>query len=119
LSHPRNSSPGTRRCGFLEGILETLGQRAANGAANLPKQVSDLVRKRIKQKGQGAEIHISGDADATATIALTASSPDEARLALLDLDVTVEELRGKVLRWDCDAMAWRAEEPIVHPELYR
>jgi hypothetical protein len=36
-------------------------------------------------------------------------TPDEARLALLDLDVTAEELSGKVLRWDSSASAWRPD----------
>ena len=31
---------------------------------------------------------------------VTDDLPDEARLALLDLDVTADDLRGKLLRWD-------------------
>jgi hypothetical protein len=62
--------------------------------------MSDLVRKRIRRKGQPEEIRISASGDATATIALTGSTPEEAWLALLDLDVTAEDVRGKTLRWD-------------------
>lgn len=94
---------------FCSAYIQALAQRAESRVANLPKQVSDLVRKRIKRKGQPEEIHISAGDEATATIALTASTPDEAWLALLDLDVTGEDMRGKVLRWDNDAMTWRAD----------
>lgn len=91
---------------FCAAFIQALGQRAGNRVANLPKQVSDLVRKRVKRKGRPEEIHISAKRGATATIAVTADTPDEARLALLDLDVTAEELRGNLLRWDPAASAW-------------
>lgn len=48
--------------------------------------------------------------EGSAAIVITSDTPDEARLALLDLDVTAEELRGKVLRWDEKARAWRPDE---------
>lgn len=92
---------------FCAAFIQALGQRAGNSVANAPKQVSDLVRKRVKPKGKPEEIHISAKGDATATIVVTADTPDEARLALLDLDVTAEDLRGKPLRWDPVASAWR------------
>jgi hypothetical protein len=96
---------------FSSAFFQTLGTRAGNRVANLPKRASDLVRKRVKRKGQPEEIHISAgdETTATATIAITADTPDEARLALLDLDVTADEVRGKTLRWDNDAGAWSAE----------
>jgi hypothetical protein len=96
---------------FCSAFLQALGQRAANSAAGLPKQASDLVRKRLRRKGKPEELHISAEGDATATIVITASTPDEARLALLDLDVTAEAVRGKLVRWDGQAMAWRADQP--------
>jgi hypothetical protein len=94
---------------FCSAYIQALAKRAESGVANLPKQVSDLVRKHIKRKGHPEEIRIGAGDEATATISLTASTPDEARLALLDLDVTAEEVRGKVLRWDHDATVWRAD----------
>lgn len=42
-----------------------------------------------------------------ALVVVTDDLPDEARLALLDLDVTAPELRGKLLRWDEAAGEWR------------
>jgi hypothetical protein len=93
---------------FAKAFLETLGQRAGNGAAGLPRRVADLVSRHIKRKGRPEEIHISAEGDVTASIIVTSKTPDEARLALLDLDVTAENVRGKTLRWDSNAMAWRA-----------
>jgi hypothetical protein len=56
------------------------------------------------------EIFIGLDGGATAIIVVTEDTPDEARLALLDLDVTAPELRGKLLRWDETAGEWRPSE---------
>jgi len=92
---------------FCSAFVQALGQRAGNSVANLPKRTGDLVRKFVKQRGRPGECHISAGTDAAATVAITADTPDEARLALLDLDVAAEKLRGKVLRWDEEAHAWR------------
>ena len=73
----------------------------------LPKRVSDVVRKRVGRKGKPDEYHIGVQDGSTARIAITADTPDEARLALLDLDVTADAVRGKTLWWDSTASAWR------------
>jgi hypothetical protein len=98
---------------FAKAFLESLGQHAANGFANLPRQVGDLIAKRIKRKGQPDEVQIGLDHGSSAMIAITDETPDEARLALLDLDVTAEGLRGQILWWDSEALTWRpASEPV-------
>jgi hypothetical protein len=73
---------------YSKAFVEALAKRHADG-------VADLVRTRVRRKGK------------TATIAITADLPDEARLALLDLDVTADELRGKLVRWDSTTSTWR------------
>ena len=90
---------------FSAAFVQALGQRAADGAA---KRMGDLVQKRLPRKGKPDECRIGVEDGSAATIAITADTPDEARLALLDLDVTAEEVRGKTMRWDNDVMAWRA-----------
>jgi hypothetical protein len=85
---------------FSAAFMQALGQRAADGATKLPKRVGDLVRTRVRRKGKPDEYHIGVDDSSAATIAITEDTPDEARLALLDLDVTDDAVRGKVLRWD-------------------
>jgi hypothetical protein len=93
---------------FSKAFLETLGSRAGDGVANLPRHVGDLVRTWHRRRSGGEEYRIQLDGS-TAAIAVTKATPDEARLALLDLDVTAEELRGKLLRWDTAASAWLPE----------
>ena len=84
---------------YGKAFLETLAKRHADG-------IADLVRKRFRKNGKTPEVHIGVDNGEAATIVVTGDLPDEARLALLDLDVTSEELRGKLLCWDSATSAW-------------
>ena len=72
--------------------------------------MSDLVRKRVRKRGKPDEYHIGVRDGSAATIAITADLPDEARLTLLDLDVTADDVRGKLLRWDEETFSWRAAD---------
>ena len=80
-------------------FLQALSQRAANSVVDQSKQVTDSVRKHGKRKGR------PGD---TPLIALPDPMTDEAWLALFEM-VKSSELRGKVLRWDSSASAWRPD----------
>jgi hypothetical protein len=93
---------------FGKAFLETLGSRAGESAANLPGHVNDLIRTRKRRLGK-TETYLSAGSNA-ATIVVTDDLPDEARLALLDLDVTTAEVRGKLLFWDSGAQAWVARQ---------
>jgi hypothetical protein len=93
---------------FSKAYLEALGRRTEQGVANLSKRVGDLVRARAKRKGRPDEYLIGLGDGKTAMIVVTEDTPDEARLALLDLDVTAPELRGKCLSWSEGAGAWLA-----------
>jgi hypothetical protein len=92
---------------FSLAFIQALGQRAASGAAKLPRRAADLARKYVHNKGRPDECRIGLDDGSSATIVVTAKTPDEARLALLDLDVTAPGLSGKELRWDPTNAAWR------------
>lgn len=80
-------------------FLQALSQRAANSVADMSKQVTDAVRKHVKPKGHP---------DDTPRIELPDNMTDEAWLALFEM-VEANELRGKVLRWDAKANAWRSD----------
>ena len=82
-------------------FLQTLSQRAANSVADMSKQVTGAVRKHLKRKGRPDDIP---------RIELPDNMTDEAWLALYEM-VEAKELRGKILRWDDDAMAWRSDSP--------
>jgi hypothetical protein len=99
---------GTVALAFLEALSKSTGE----SIANLSKRVGEAARARFRKgKQDGVFIGVVG---ATAMIVVTDDLPDEARLALLDLDVTADEMRGKTLRWDNEAMAWRPD--TVHED---
>jgi hypothetical protein len=81
-----------------------LGKRAGDGFV-------DLIT-RIRQNGKTTEAEISVDGARAARLIVTGNLPDEARLALLDLDVTAEGLRGRELRWDAATGEWRPSEEL-------
>ena len=87
---------------YSKAFLEALAKRHADA-------VADLLHRRVRRNGKETEAEIGLDGDATANIVVTAGTPDEARLALLDLDVTADEVRGKLLRWDSSVSAWRPD----------
>ena len=47
-----------------------------------------------------------------AVLVITEDTPDEARLAVLDMDVTAPDVRGRELVWDAAAGAWRPSEAL-------
>jgi hypothetical protein len=110
---PETAAFATAAAIYSKAFLETLGQRTGEGVANLSMRVGDLVRARIRKRGEPDEYLIGLDGGATAIIVVTEDTPDEARLALLDLDVTAPELRGKYLSWSKGAEAWLAVEPLT------
>jgi hypothetical protein len=85
---------------YAKTFVETLAKHHADA-------VNDAVDTRIRKKGKTRELLIGPEDGSAAILIITNETPDEARLALLDLDVTAEEVRGKALRWDDDAVAWR------------
>lgn len=87
---------------YAKAFLETLATHHADA-------LNDAVRTRIRKNGKTRELLIGPEDGSAAILVVTGKTPDEARLALLDLDVTSEEVRGKILRWDEDAMVWRAD----------
>ena len=94
---------------YAKAFLETLGQRTGDGVANLPKWLADVIRVRRRAREGKPDEYIVGTEDEPTMIVVTKDTPDEARLALLDLDVT-EELWGKTLRWNDTARAWLPDD---------
>jgi hypothetical protein len=85
---------------YSKAFLETLARHNAEWLIN-------AVHDRIRKNGRVTELVVGPENGAAATLVITGSTPDEALLAVLDLDVTAEELRGKELRWDPSTEAWR------------
>jgi hypothetical protein len=91
---------------FAKAYIDALLKRAADGTFDY------VGRIRFRRRRKSGETRLGVDGGAAATVVVTEDLPDEARLALLDLDVTTPELRGKELRWDKAAEAWRPSEPL-------
>lgn len=85
---------------YTKAFLETLGKNNADA-------LSGAVRARIRKRRKARELLVGTGGDAAATLVITSNTPDEARLALLDLDVTAEDLRGKRLSWDAETGRWQ------------
>ncbi len=66
------------------------------------------MRTRVRKDGKTIAFLVRADGDAVAKFVVVGDLPDAARVELRNLDVVVEALRGKILRWDDDAMVWRA-----------
>jgi hypothetical protein len=91
---------------FAKAFIETLGKRFGEG-------VADLVKTHTRKNGKTteAEVSVMGVAQ-VARLIVTPDLPDEARLAVLDLDLTAPELLSKELRWDKATGTWRPSEPL-------
>ena len=85
---------------YSKAFLETLAKNHADW-------LSETVRTRFRESSKTKEALIGPDNGAAATLVLCSDTPDEARLALLDLDVTAEDVRGRYLRWDAETQTWR------------
>lgn len=85
---------------YAKAFLETLGKHNADW-------LGDAVRTRVRKNGEKREVLVGPEDGAAATIVISEDTPDEARLAVLDLDVTAPDLRGKELHWDRAAGKWR------------
>jgi len=81
---------------YSKAFLETLAKHNA-------ETLMEAVRRRFRKNGKNAELLVGPGDDTAATLVITSDTPDEARLALLDLDVTAEDLCGQLLRWDSEA----------------
>ena len=90
---------------YSKAFLETLAKHHAEG-------LIEAVRTRIRKKGKTRELLVGPEDGSAAVLVITSETPDEARLALLDLDVTAPELRGKLLRWDQATLGWRPSKAM-------
>ena len=92
---------------YVQGIASELGRRTAVRAVS--------GRLRFRGKGpralvESAEIELHGD-EATTTIVLTGEMSDDAKLALLDLDLESDKVKGKTMKWDSEAGSWTSVTP--------
>ncbi len=88
---------------FLRGYIEALAARSGDVTFDWLKKPH--IRTTSKGKSD-VEVRING---AITTFEVADDMPDEARLALIDLDLTSEQWRGHRLKWD--GKAWVRNDP--------
>ncbi len=96
---------------FLEAFAKKLGEQFAETLSHALSRLRLLLNRRTKQR----ELDIS--TRGRITLVLPNPLPDEAMLALLDLDVTDPELQEARLYWDEVASKWtQARQEVKDPD---
>jgi hypothetical protein len=90
---------------FGRAYVESLARHAGDATPRLVKRMRVLWRRRTREY----RLDIGDDA---AKLVCPPDLPDDAILAIRDLDVTAPELRGKELVWDEAAGEWRPSEAL-------
>jgi hypothetical protein len=90
---------------FTQSYFGKLGERLGDSTADFLSHIK-LHRWVIINTYKMERLVITYQAAET-TIILPHQMTDQARLALIDLDVTTEEIRGNTLRWDSASETWR------------
>lgn len=97
---------------YAKTLIEALATRSADGITALPGKV----RQRWFRRGtRRVAVVLEPENGHSAAILVTADLTDDARLALLDLDLTHESMRGKILAWDENVRRWVSTEPPARP----
>jgi hypothetical protein len=80
---------------YVSGIADRLAESTLKAA--------ERIRLRRSPATDCVTIKVPGG---TTTIVLPEPLTDEARVAFIDLDPAADEIRGKILYWDQDTLAW-------------
>ncbi len=92
---------------FLRAYCEELGKRFGGSTADW---LSKLRVRRHRMKSKAARLEVPVNGVTTYFEIADDGLPDEAKLALIDLDLTAEGIRGHRLRWDAEAQTWVPEK---------
>jgi hypothetical protein len=88
---------------FLRAYCEELGKRYAGSTADWTSRV--LVRRK-RNAPDKTELTVPIDGSEVVIVLDADSLTDEAWLALLDVDLRSEDVRGRALSWDAKAQVW-------------
>ena len=94
---------------FVTAFCTELGKRSGGSAADWAARIRVRPRGKVGEKADQVELSLAGDGSAVVVI-LESELPDEARLALLDLDIKDPSFQGKSLGWDTESESWRPIE---------
>ena len=100
---------------FAEAFAAKLGERLGESTAHAVSRIRLFTRRHDdRAEPSGGMLAVRTAAEQTIVV-LPADLTDDARLALVDIDPTVDEVRGAVLRWDPVAGAWHTGGPTGNP----
>ncbi|MEN3308890.1 MAG: hypothetical protein V7603_5092 [Micromonosporaceae bacterium] len=103
---------------MAEAFAQKLGEHLGESAIAAARRIR---RRRARYDDQSTPLWdcltIDG-AKGARTVIMIDDFPDEARLALIDLDVTADGIRGWTLQWDPDAGAWRHSRLDFDPDTH-
>ncbi|WP_378739147.1 hypothetical protein [Nocardia brasiliensis] len=102
---------------YGKAFLERLAERTADGVMDAPGKLRRrwLRRRRPGSRTPDIAAVLETEDGRGAAILVTADLPDEARLALLDLNPADPALRGRILGWDNDLRQWVPIDPDGDP----
>jgi hypothetical protein len=93
---------------FVTAFSAELGKRLGGSTAEW------AARMRLrKHQETTADLVVSGPDEYPTTIELLEDFPDDARLALLDLDITNDEVRGHRIKWNRQRGTWVTDDPFI------
>jgi hypothetical protein len=92
---------------FLETFATKLGERFGESTSEALGRIR--VTRRRNRTSRNLEIEDPETFNPTVLI-LPEEFTEEARLAVIDLDIAAEEVRGTTLRWNPDMGTWQAAE---------
>lgn len=97
---------------LLTAFAKKLGDELGDGATILIKawmhRGSAIVRARVHRGSGPVQTELPEHVEVLC--AISSDTPDEARLALLDIDPTAPELRGATLHWNAEHNQWQPGE---------
>jgi len=94
---------------YSKAFLENIANRNADAAVEVASHMRRRwrARKGRVRRHDSSEVRIDFNGTSyAAAIIVTENMPDEALLAILELDISAETVQGKVLRWDDARMSW-------------
>jgi hypothetical protein len=96
---------------FAEAFASKLGERLGESTAQAVSRIRLLARRHDHRGEPHGGMLAVRTGDELTMVVLPAELADDARLALIDIDPTVDGVRGAVLHWDPVAGAWHTGDP--------
>jgi hypothetical protein len=95
---------------FLRSFCEELGKRLGGSAADWMSRVR--VRRKPRDDNKAELTVLLHDSETIVELDVEGMFSDEAKLALIDLDLSAEGIRGHRVKWDAKARQWVVADEV-------